>query len=203
MGNSFTQWNSGLQHHVPLLSQSSESSVEASQAVAYGQPLKNLWVPWIQDDIASGDYDIVVLQEDLPETDVEAFFEHARLFAEFVRDNGAEPVLFMHWAYRWITIDEIAAAHAEIAAELGLRVAPVGLAWQRLAQDAPDIDPYDIDREHPSLAGTYLAANVIHATLYGEDPTALSYVPEGMSETDAQLLREVAWEAVQEYEQAG
>jgi hypothetical protein len=43
--------------------------------------------------------------------------------------------------------------------------APVGMAWQQIRRERPDLSLYMPDRFHPSLAGSYLAANVILATI--------------------------------------
>ena len=80
----------------------------------------------------------VVLQGDIPYSDVDTFQENARNLVEAIRETGAEPILFMAWPYErlgWITMDEIAQAHADIATELDVDVAPVGLAFQRASQE--------------------------------------------------------------------
>ena len=137
-------------------------------------------------------------------------------FGDFVTeivDAGAEPVLFMAWAYErlgWITMQEIAQAHYGIGEELGVAVAPVGIAWQRAMEERPDLDMYGDDEEHPSIYGTYLAVNVVYATVYGMSPEGLTYLSDdhrvlpngdvvfGIDEEDAAFLRRVAWETVQE-----
>ena len=98
----------------------------------------SLWErPEPRDAIRSRRYDVVVLQEDLPETRIEDFRDHARRFVAEVRQEGARPILLMAWAYPrlgWITMAEIARAHRDAAAELKVEVAPVDLAWQRAMQ---------------------------------------------------------------------
>jgi hypothetical protein len=47
------------------------------------------------------------------------------------------------------------------------------------------------DGNHPSLEGSYLAALVVYAGLSQADVTAVTYVPWGMSNEDAKLLREL------------
>ena len=73
------------------------------------------------------------------------------------------------WAYDRLPAfddDAICAEHARAAEENNARIAPVGAA--RTA--GPEgLDLFDDDREHPSLAGTYLAACVIAATIYGAE----------------------------------
>jgi hypothetical protein len=50
-------------------------------------------------------------------------------------------------------------------------VAPVGMAWWITIAERPDIDLCDPDGTHPSVAGSYLAAAVIAATVLRSTPT--------------------------------
>ena len=82
-----------------------------------------------------------------------------------------------------------------MAAENKARIAPVGAA--RTA--GPEgLDLFNDDREHPSLAGTYLASCVIAATIY--DTEALQapkvYRPKNLSAGAASILREIAVSSV-------
>jgi hypothetical protein len=152
--------------------------------------------------IATGGYEVVVLQEDIPETSVADFREYARRFVAEVHKRHARPVLFMAWNYErlgWISMDEIAQAHRDAARELNVEVAPVGLAWQLAVKQRPGLNFYVADREHPNMLGTYLATCVIYATIYNRDPSGLSYAPSGLPPADAAFLQQVAWESVKEY----
>ncbi|MHC1766317.1 MAG: hypothetical protein AB9869_18800 [Verrucomicrobiia bacterium] len=59
------------------------------------------------------------------------FFECARLFDQEIRAAGGKTVLFMAWPYEryWVSLEQIAQAHREISKELGVAVAPVGVAF--------------------------------------------------------------------------
>ena len=98
------------------------------------------------------------------------------------------------WAYeRLPTFDDdaICAEHEKVAAENNARIAHVGAA--RTAGPG-GLDLFDDDREHPSLAGTYIAACVIATAIYG--PEALQapkvYRPKNLSAGAASMLRDVA-----------
>lgn len=208
VGNSLSYFNSGLDYHLMKLVGSANPSLtlETDRIMLGGATLKRLWDdPSTHDKIAKPGLDAVVLQEDLPETDVATFKEYARLFVAEINKTGARPVLFMAWPYERLgktTLDDIVKAHHDIAKELGVEVAPVGLAFQRAAKERPSLDMYGSDREHPSMAGTYLAVNVLYATLYGKSPEGLTYLPtEGdLSQDDASFLQRIAWETVQAYQ---
>lgn len=217
VGNSFTYWNNGLHTHMVSLAESAAPPlvIQADSVTRGGAALKEMWdYAWTLETIGEDDYDVVVLQEDIPETDVATFHEYARKFDAEIRAAGATPVLFMAWPYErlgWISMEEIAQAHQDVATELGVDVAPVGLAWQRAQQERPELDMYDNDQEHPSIHGTYLAVNVVYATIFGKSPVGLTYLPSkmtffrdgtlrGMTADEAEFLQRIAWETVQDYQ---
>ena len=206
VGNSLTYSQQGIYTHLQAMGAVATPplTIQADRAVVGGQYFRTLWerFPEPRQAIARG-YDVVVLQEDLPETTVADFRQYARLFVADIKRTGARPVLLMAWAYKrlgWISTSEIAEAHRAAAKELAVDVAPAGLAWERLAKQRPDLDLFNTDREHPSIYGTYLATAVVYATIYGADPTGLSYLPKGISPDAGAFLRRTAWETVQEYE---
>jgi hypothetical protein len=205
IGNSLTFSNDGLWMHLERLAARAPAAVplRTGRSVFGGAYFKTLWDrPEPRDAIRTGAWDVVVLQEDLPETRVEDFREYARRFVNEVRQAGARPVLLMAWAYKrlgWISMAEIERAHRDASTELGVDVAPVGLAWELAAQRRPSLDLYKADREHPSLAGTYLATAVVYAAVFARDPAPLEYLPAGLSVDDAAFLRRTAFESLQNY----
>jgi Domain of unknown function (DUF4886) len=205
VGDSFTYAQDGIYTHFEKLAATANPpiAVTADRAVAGGAFLKRLWE--MQEPVKAintGTYGVVVLQDDIPETNVDYFRQYAGMFVQEVRKNNARPILFMAWAYKrlgWISMQEIAKAHRDLAKELNVEVAPVGLAWQESTKQRPDLDMYVADREHPSIFGTYLATCVIYATVYDKNPSGLNYVPSGMTSEQAAFLQKVAWQAVQDY----
>jgi hypothetical protein len=203
IGNSLSYSNDGLWTHLTRLTAGSGTTVETGRAAFPGEFFKSLWErreP--QRAIRSGRWDVVVLQEDLPETRVADFKDYGRRFVDDVRVAGARPVLLMAWSYPrlgWITQEEIATAHREMGRELAVPVAPVGLAWQSALSRRPTLALYAGDREHPTMAGTYLATAVVYATVFNSNPEMLEYRPGGISADEAAFLRRIAWEAVQRW----
>ena len=203
IGNSLTFWNDGLWTHLERMAGRATPAVAVTtgRSVFPGEFFKSLWErreP--REAIRTRRYDVVVLQEDLPETKVADFRDHARRFVADVRQSGARPVLLMAWAYPrlgWITMAQIAEAHREAAAELKVDMAPAGLAWQRAMEQRPSLNLYGPDQEHPSIAGTYLTTAVLYATLFGKDPSSSAYRPNGISAGDGAFLVRVAQETVQ------
>ena len=205
IGNSLTYSNDGIYTHLQemMASGSPPVAIEADKAVVGGQYFKSLWekFPEPRRAIARG-YDVVVLQEDLPETKVADFKEYAVKFVEDIRKTGARPVLLMAWAYRrlgWISMAEIAQAHREIGKDLGVDVAPVGLAWERVTRERPNLNLLAEDLEHPSIHGTYLATAVVYATVFRRSAAEFSYLPSGITPEAGAFLRRIAWETVEGY----
>lgn len=128
------------------------------------------------------------------------FAEQAAKQAASIRKNGGAPVLFMSWAYA--DKPEMTAQLAEAYTRAGnandALVIPAGLAFERAIKLRPDIGLTIVDRRHPSIAGTYLAASTIFAALYGRSPVGNAY-RMGLDEATATFLQTVAWDTTQAY----
>jgi len=77
-------------------------------------------------------------------------------------------------------------------------VIPAGLAFARSIVKRPDLELYQSDKRHPSLAGTYLAALTTFAALYGKSPEGIQY-DAGLPKETARFLQQIAWESTQAY----
>lgn len=128
------------------------------------------------------------------------FTEFAKKDSDIVRAHGARPVFFMSWAYadRPEMTAQLAEAYTIAGNANNALVIPAGLAFARAIGKQPELNLYAIDKRHPSVAGTYLAACVVFAALTGRSPVGNSYLA-GVDEPTAKFLQTVAWETVQEY----
>ena len=109
----------------------------------------------------------------------------------------------MTWPYErldWVSLDQIVGAHRRAEAELGAKVAPVGVAMANALTERPDLAMLGPDAEHESAAGIYLAAAVIYATVFDRTPEGLPY-HHMLSEDDAAFLQRVAWDTVKAWRQ--
>ncbi len=124
--------------------------------------------------------------------------ENVRLFAPVIHDAGANMALYLTWARRNNPNAQatITAAYESIAGEMGARVAPVGVAWERFLAGQGEPALHDKDDSHPTLAGSYLAACVFLAVLFGESPVGIEPGPEGLNAEEAQLLQGAAADVV-------
>lgn len=205
VGDSFTFSNGGLDHHVRELAASAQPprQIIADSDTQGGAPLRVLFGrPSVHEKIRQGGYDVVILQDDIPEYtehNPAAFHVFSRRFDQEIKAAGAKTCLFMAWPYErlnWITLEEIDKAHQTASRELGASVAPVGMAFARSLKERPTLPMLGSDKEHESIPGTYLAACVIYATVFQENPQGLAYRPEGVSPEEAKFLQRIAWETV-------
>jgi len=81
-------------------------------------------------------------------------------------------------------------AYASLAINVGATLAPIGVAWQRAQQIAPEIQLLD-GTQHPSPAGTYLAAAVLFRTIFNVSPVGSTYYG-GLPQTTAHTLQRIA-----------
>jgi hypothetical protein len=95
---------------------------------------------------------------------------------------GARTSVYMTWPSRY---------EGDLADQLGLPVAPVGLAWEEARRRRPALDLLDDDGHHPNLAGSYLAACVFYQALTGRDPTRSTFTA-GIAQDDARFLQALA-----------
>jgi hypothetical protein len=222
-GNSLTYFNMGVDEHLKKLAAAADPplTIDVKKIIMAGVPLVRVLDSHGTTEIQEGTWDIVVLQGSIlvESFSKEVFFETVRTFDKAIKNAGARTLLFMTWEGKnpdlSRTMNEINQAHDEIASELGIKVAPVGLAWQRSFQERPELELYD-DGIHPNLYGTYLSACVIYATIFERSPVGIDYQPfdlfagnkimekeyEDWQFTDDEVafMQQIAWETVVDYQ---
>jgi hypothetical protein len=130
----------------------------------------------------------------------QAFHDTAKTHAAAVRRAGAEPALFLSWAYqdKPEMTEQLAAEYVKVGRANNMRVVPAGPAFAASVAKRPEINLYAPDKRHPSLAGTYLGAAVVMASLFKKSPVGNTYTA-GLPADVAQHLQAVAWETVQSF----
>jgi hypothetical protein len=128
------------------------------------------------------------------------FQEYVKKDADIARKYGVRPVLFMSWAYKDKPdmIGPLADAYTTEANANDALVIPAGLAFAKSIKQRPELELYQPDKRHPTLAGSYLAAATSFAALTGKSPVGNSYDP-GIGKETAAFLQQVAWDTVKEY----
>jgi hypothetical protein len=129
-----------------------------------------------------------------------AFHATVKKDAAIVTKYGARPVLFMSWAYK--DAPEMTAQLAEQYTIAGnandALVIPAGLAFAKAIARRPELELYQPDKRHPTLAGTYLAACTTYATIRKKSPVGIKY-DAGLGTELATFLQTVAADTVKEY----
>jgi hypothetical protein len=130
----------------------------------------------------------------------QAFHDTAKAHAAAVRSAGAEPALFLSWAYQDAPqmTGTLAAEYIKAGRANNMRIVPAGPAFAASIAKRPDVNLYAPDKRHPSLAGTYLGAAVVMASLFKKSPVGNTYTA-GLPADVAQHLQTVAWETVQSF----
>ncbi len=157
--------------------------------------------------LASKPWDYVVLQEQSEIPSVDSFrqvqmYPAARQLVPEIRGVGAKPILFDTWAHSagwpengmpdYFTMQSsIDDGYLTLAAEQHVSVAPVGVAWMTLVRQESSPGLWQSDGSHPTTRGTYLAACVFYAAIYGQSPAGLEYHAD-LSSDDAPKLQDVA-----------
>ena len=125
-------------------------------------------------EIARGGWDYVVLQQgpsSLPESR-QNLRDYTRRFADLIVASGARPALYSVWPQRRHaqTFPRAIESYELAAADVGALLFPVARAWLAALLRDPALELYEADGLHPTLAGSCLAAMVMHAVLTGRSP---------------------------------
>lgn len=173
-------------------------------ATTFGEGLDYHWSDFSPDGARQkldlGGWDGVVLQDlSVDPTDApNRLRTYVRLFdAEIkVRAPLANTYLFAHWERQDRPNSQpiIDSVYGGLGQELDATVAPVGRVWKQVEQLRPDMQLY-ADVIHPTARGSYLAAAVFYATIYGRSPEGTP-PPTGIPSADAALIQSVAWDVV-------
>jgi hypothetical protein len=130
------------------------------------------------------------------------FYETVAKHVATVRANKAEPILFASWAYQDAPemTEQLAAEYLKAGKQHNVAVIPAGYAFANSIKTKPDLNLYASDKRHPSLAGTYLSACVVMASVFKQDPVGNSYTA-GLAPDVALHLQTIARDTVAQFKQ--
>jgi hypothetical protein len=224
IGNSFFYYNNSLHNHVGQLVRSanpkvverfrstsatiSGSGIDWHDVDAYFKPAVAAYSFDAKNHVVFNKldrkFDVAIVQ-DCSQCPVNpqlkaVFHEFTKKNAQALRKHRATPVFFMTWAY-----EDVPSMTADLAAEYTTAgnandalVIPAGLAFAKALYKRPGLRLYVNDKRHPTLAGSYLAACTVFASLYGLTPEGNKYIAD-LDPSLAAFLQGVAWETVREY----
>jgi hypothetical protein len=216
MGNSYTQVND-LPTMVANLARAKGEKLETAMDAPGGMTLSgHLSQGNAISSISQGRFSWVVLQEQsqLPSFSTQqlekTMYPAARQITAAIRQRGARPLLYMTWGHRdgdtqnfpgdtfTAMQGRLKDGYENIARELKVPVAPVGLAWQNALSGRAGLHLWQGDGSHPTVEGTYLAACVIYQIFYGHSSQGNSFTA-GLPSSVALYLQSVATQTVASY----
>lgn len=165
-------------------------------------------------------WDYVIMQEQSSnpslssETVAQKTYAPAKEIIEKVRQNSpnAHIIFYQTWGHKYGNSqkedkpyplndtyegmqDRLNMSYLEMAWANKAWCAPVGMAWKQIRKDHPEYILYSTDGSHPSILGSYLAANVIFCTML-QKPFQTAFHPEKISEEQAEIIQQTAQETV-------
>lgn len=218
IGNSYTYYHD-LPKMVYEIAKSQKKKLSVKSVTKGGEKLSgHLKNQKLRDMLTSQKWDFVVLQEQssTPAKPTEVVMAESYPAAKsldsliHIGSPNAKTIFYMTWGHKYGTThkidnyplaytyegmqERIKTSYLEMTYQNNARCAPVGMAWQRVRAERPDYQLYTSDLSHPSTLGTYLAANVIYATIFCS-PYQTTYTAGFLSEK-AEYIQQAAQKTV-------
>ena len=220
VGNSYFYYNDGLHNHVRRMVVAGDPTIQ-EEALRYksatigGANLAHHNIEYLTEPGRIGvnlPFELVILQDGnvapLSEKRRALSMEKIREYSELIRKRGGQVALYMPHAYvpphKQAKPENIRLTEAHYLAAgnaVNALIIPVGLAFEEAYRRRPDMKLHkDYDGTHPELAGTYLAACVVYASVYGKSPVGNPYDYYGkIGKEDAIFLQQVADDTVNKF----
>ena len=207
VGNSMTYY-----HDMPHILASMGQDVWVGGALFAGASMYDHYFLGVHEQFEASRWTAIVFQPKCCVDDEE--YVNAATLAKDAADAGITPVL--HLGYAPPSFDPIYERYAKAPKEHPyrspdswqehldsmagpirqeipkVRIAPIGAAWRLASKRGHERALHAEDGIHPSLAGQYLAACVLHQTLFGAPAPSDRGVPEGLDPAVAKALRQIA-----------
>ncbi len=173
--------------------------------------------------IAAGNWHYVVLQEQsqlpsFPEAQVQTeVYPFARALDSLTQWHNpcAETVFYMTWGRKngdanncpiWPPVctysgmdSLLSLRYQTMANQNQAIVSPVGAVWKYLRTHAPQIELYEADESHPSVAGTYAAAVGFYTCFFRQNPELIAFnatLPPNTAQTIRQAAKTVVYDSL-------
>ena len=222
IGNSYTYYHEMPRMVAEMggtIGSSPKINIAYTQITPGGWSLQRHWEgDDVQKALRRGCWDYVVIQENSslparPSTEVarDTYTYAWKIDSLAKAENpGVTTIMYMTWGHKdgclrpvegYPMIDTYAGmqqrliqSYLEMAYMCGAECAPVGMAWQQFRAEHPYDTLYWPDGTHPSVLGSYLAANVIFATIT-QRPYQCTYTA-GLEPRMAEYVQQLAQRTV-------
>lgn len=177
-----------------------------------GEGLTEAGTPSARKLIRDNAYTHIILQEQTakPRTNTKGFRESIADWVKYIREEGANPaaviILPINWAYGNSANfkgenAEFKKIYLDIAQEFGLVLSPIGVAYDIAADEEgtaimAEGGKWFKDDRHPTQMTTYLGACLEYATIFGVDPTTITWAPTTVTADNAAKMRNYAKKAL-------
>jgi len=187
VGNSFTYfWN--MPQMVNAMASTEKVPIQVKQSTVGGTSLKQHYNKEkgtkTRDYLENNHWDYVILQEYStgPVYHQDDFKEYGTKLANLVKSIGAEPILYMTWAYKSNPLYQpaLSKAYNSLGKNLQVNVIPVGEIFMNARTLRPDLNFY-FDDKHPSSDGSYLIALIFYKALTGN---SVANIPDRLNSKD-------------------
>lgn len=216
VGNSYTFYND-LPDLTADIAKENGVIMENTKVLKGGEKLSgHLQNPVLHEELKKGGWDYIILQEfsSGPAASTKSVAQNIYPYAEAIDSIAhtyspdAKTILYMTWGHKNGNVrqdaypldddyenmqERIKTTYIDLAYDLDAWCAPVGIAWQNVRSKYPEIELYVPDDFHPSLAGSWLAANALFSTIY-QKPFSSAF-PSELNEEEAAILQKEAQEA--------
>jgi hypothetical protein len=219
VGNSYFYYGDSLHNHIQRLVTGADSSLQGKlnykSATIGGAELAHHNIDHLTQPGRIGvkePFQLVILQgasnEPLSPARRAKLRETIIEFDKIIRARGARTALYVPHVYvkphkeaKPENIVQTMDLYVSVGNEIGALVIPVGLAFEEAYRRRPGMQLHkDFDGSHPELIGTYLAACVVYASVYGKSPVGNKYDYYGKIEPEtAAFLQQVAADTVKKF----
>lgn len=183
--------------------------------------------PNVTDLLNTGNFDLVIMNSanaEVPDGDaddqamIDRFNTYADLIADLADANGTAQLFYGLYggtqnldASGSTFVERADPMYREAAIRNGAAYAANAHVWEEVHRRLTETYGNGDDGEtaelmmynglvHPSVLGAYVLACSVYATVFSEMPPPVSvYLPDGISTTDANMIRNVAWDFAQQY----
>ena len=191
LGNSHTYVNN-VPQLVRSLGLTASRPVDMNVESVSGGHLEDLArQPGLIKRIQEGHYDYVVLQAAMVSQSHKHEYSHdgAVEIARVAVAARTKVLMFPEWSRRGIDETEYTErVYRGIVGRARGAVAPVGRVWDKVRGHYP-LELWAPDGNHASLAGSFLAANVLFRWLVDDGKTVTTFRPSGVSRVQADLFQ--------------
>ena len=219
LGNSYTATNNLPQMVASMASSTNDTLVYDSYSPGGYTLRDHATDPTSLNKIVTGSWNYVVLQEQsqipsFPSAQVDTMmFPYGRQLDELIDQTNpcTETVLYMTWGRKngdavncpnWPPVctyngmdSLIKLRYMMLADTMQGEVSPVGAVWHYLRTYHPNIELYQPDESHPSVAGTYAAALTFYTVFFRKNPAIVSF-NSTLSSADANIIKNAVAEVL-------